>query len=74
MPTKKIGDVPEGFESSFPSAPRPCRDSEHNPPSMRVFEPGVYEHTCPRCKAMQIFTVQKPMLIRQPHFTSRRYR
>lgn len=45
--TRKIADVP----------PRPCQHPEHNPPGMCVFEPGVYEHTCPECKKKKIFTV-----------------
>ncbi len=48
MPTKKISDLPH----------QPiCRNPEHNPPSMRVFEPGVYEHTCPGCGHKMTFTV-----------------
>ena len=50
MPTKKIADPP------LP----PCRDSEHNPPSMMVFEPGVYEHTCPTCGQKMVFRVDGP--------------
>ena len=49
MPTRKIGEPPKP----------PCRDPEHNPPSMMVFEPGTYEHTCPTCKSKIIFNVNK---------------
>ena len=47
MPTIKIRDLP-----------KPCSHPEHNPPSHRVFEPGVYKHTCPGCGASSVFTVQ----------------
>jgi phage/plasmid primase-like uncharacterized protein len=46
MPTKKIADVPAT-----------CRHPEHNPANVMVWEPGVYEHTCPACGAKQVFTV-----------------
>lgn len=46
MPTIKIKDLS-----------RPCLSSQHNPPSMMVYSPGVYQHTCPACGAVQIFTV-----------------
>ena len=52
MPTIKIADPP---------AP-PCRHPDHNPPSMRVFAPGTYQHTCPRCGATSTFVVEKPRL------------
>lgn len=48
MPTKKIADEP----------PMPCRHPEHKPPSMRVFELGTYEHTCPACGQKTVFTVR----------------
>jgi hypothetical protein len=47
MPTRKIADPPKP----------PCRHPEHNVPSMRVFEPGTYEHTCPGCGNKVVFTV-----------------
>lgn len=47
MPTKKIADLPENF----------CLDPGHNPPTMRLYRPGVYEHTCPKCGNVQRFTV-----------------
>ena len=37
--------------------PRPCTHGEHNPPSMIVLPPGVYEHQCPGCGKKQRFTV-----------------
>lgn len=46
MPLKKISDFP-----------KPCGHVEHLPPSHMVLEPGVYEHTCPGCGAMTVFTV-----------------
>lgn len=53
MPTIKIADPP----------PPPCRHPDHNPPSHRVFDPGTYQHTCPKCGASSTFVVEKPRLI-----------
>jgi hypothetical protein len=36
----------------------PCRDTEHNPPSMMVLSPGTYEHECPSCGKKIVFTVR----------------
>lgn len=47
MPTKKIAEP----------LPLPCNHPEHYPPSHRVFSPGVYEHTCPRCGHVVVFNV-----------------
>lgn len=50
MPTKKI--------ASFDHAEsRPCPSPEHGPPSLRVFSPGIYEHTCPLCGYVTRFVV-----------------
>lgn len=35
----------------------PCRHSEHNPPSMILLSPGIYEHVCPGCGQKSTFTV-----------------
>lgn len=50
--TRKIADAP----------PPPCRDPEHEPPKMMVFEPGTYEHICPTCGKKTIFTVSAAYL------------
>jgi hypothetical protein len=34
-----------------------CRHPEHNPPTMIVLEPGLYEHECPSCGRKVQFTV-----------------
>jgi len=40
-----------------------CRHPEHNPPTMIVLEPGLYEHTCPACGKKIIFREhEKPTL------------
>lgn len=57
MPTRRLPDseIWKQFER--------CTHPDHNPPDMRVFEPGTYEHTCPRCGTITIFTVPpKPSL------------
>jgi hypothetical protein len=48
MPTRKIGEPP----------PRPCTHPDHRPHGMRVYEPGTYEHECPRCHQIVVFTVR----------------
>lgn len=50
MPTRKIADLPK---SLF------CNDQDHEPPTMRVFEPGVYEHECPSCGRKTQFVVSR---------------
>ncbi len=49
MPTKKIADLPRQ---------QYCRHPEHNPPSMIVLPPGIYEHTCPSCGRRVTFRVE----------------
>ena len=49
MPTRKIPETDRW--------PLPCVHPEHNPPSLQVFEPGLYEHICPACGARQMFRV-----------------
>lgn len=49
--TRKIADIPV-----------PCLDHEHKPPSMMLFEPGVYEHVCPSCGHKTVFTVPRVTL------------
>lgn len=49
MPTRKISDDQDT---------RPCRHPDHDPPNMRVFEPGLYEHECPACHRKTVFRVQ----------------
>lgn len=51
MPTRKISDDASAWVKP------PCPDREHNPPTMRVFEPGLYEHTCPTCGKTQKFRI-----------------
>jgi hypothetical protein len=48
MSTRKIADLPKRFH---------CNDRDHNPPIMRVYSPGVYEHTCPSCGKTITFTI-----------------
>lgn len=47
--TRKIEDFTEK---------KGCKDTEHNPPQMIVLEPGTYEHECPSCGNIQVFTVE----------------
>lgn len=35
----------------------PCYNSEHEPPSHIVLDPGTWEHTCPGCGKKQTFIV-----------------
>lgn len=50
MSTKKISDL------MFVEV---CRNREHSPPSMMVYQPGVYEHTCPGCGHVTKFRVDR---------------
>ncbi len=59
MPTRKIADIPTH-----------CRNPEHDPPSMRVFEPDVYEHTCPGCGKKTVFSVPRIELSQTARFRS----
>ena len=58
MPTKKISDP---FKCVLPQM-KECRSFDHNPPSMQVFEPGTYEHTCSQCGKVSFFIVDKNSL------------
>lgn len=54
MPTKRIGDPP---------GRKVCLHPEHNPPTMVVWEPGIYEHTCPGCgRKVQFVVPQRPTM------------
>ena len=55
MPTRKISDPKEDRQNV-------CRSGDHEPPQMMVFEPGLYEHTCPACGKRTVFRVTKPTL------------
>ena len=44
MPLKKIRDEKP-----------PCRHPGHNPPGHMVYQPGMYEYTCPACGKKQVF-------------------
>lgn len=55
MPTRRI-------EEDIRIERKDCEHPEHNPPSNVVFQPGLYEHTCPGCGSKQIFRVNE-----QPH-------
>lgn len=44
MPIKRIGDLPG------------CQDEDHTF-KRGLLGPGIYEHTCPRCKKKTTFTV-----------------
>lgn len=56
MPTRKI-EEPTSKEWAS-EVYRTCRDPSHDPPSMRVFEPGLYEHECPTCGTITKFRVE----------------
>lgn len=39
--------------------PRTCTSPAHDPPTMIVLQPGVYEYTCPACGETFTFTVAR---------------
>lgn len=59
MPTRKILDHKQM-----------CRHPEHLPPTHQVFDPGTYEHRCPNCNEITIFTIPQRWcydgLVRKP--------
>lgn len=46
--TRKIAELPKE---------KKCKDPEHNPATMILRKPGIYEHECPSCHEKQVFTV-----------------
>lgn len=54
MPTRKIAEPDTGPWVAHLH----CRNPDHNPPNMRVFSPGTYEHTCPGCERKITFVVR----------------
>lgn len=54
---RKIAELPEK---------NVCRDREHHPPSMQVFESGIWEHECPTCGYVTKFRVDRPTLSSRP--------
>ncbi len=50
MTIRKIADLPEDDR---------CRHPSHDPPSMIVLPPGIYEHTCPGCGKTREIVVRK---------------
>lgn len=46
--------------------PQICLHSGHNPPSMQVFEPGLYEHECDACGHKVMFRVNGVSFIVEP--------
>lgn len=57
MPTKKIRDLHPHDT---------CTHPEHEPPRYMVYQPGVYEHTCPACGRKIEFTVRGTMWTHRP--------
>lgn len=53
MPIRKIEDREDWI-------PKICSSPDHNPPQHMVFPSGVYEHECPLCGRITVFTVIKP--------------
>jgi hypothetical protein len=53
MPTRKIRDIPWDRKV--------CYHPEHDPPGHMVYQPGVWEHTCPGCGKVTVFTVYPTM-------------
>jgi hypothetical protein len=51
MPTRKVRDYEKNPKYSQ------CLDPEHLPPTMVVWDPGEYEHECPRCHHITKFIV-----------------
>ena len=52
MPTKKIEEEKKKHREA-------CYDPDHSPPTMMVYEPGLYEHECPTCHRKVTFRVNE---------------
>lgn len=49
MPTRKIADIdPQDY----------CTHPDHKPAGYRVYQPGIYEHTCAGCGKVTVFRVE----------------
>lgn len=59
MPTRKLRDLDQITVRVYKPF---CYDREHHPPTMQVFENGVYEHECPTCHHKTTFVVCHPTL------------
>jgi len=62
MPTRKIGNLPSSYAH--------CRHPDHDPATMIVREPGIYEHTCPACGQRQTFLVESGPRLSVPSIQS----
>lgn len=51
MPTRRIDDATPHWRANQ------CLDPDHNVPTMQYFPPGRYEHECPSCHHVFVFTV-----------------
>jgi hypothetical protein len=59
----KPGDsVRKGGTRKIANLPKICSHYAHNPPNMMVYEDGIYEHVCPGCGAVSVFTVRNPTM------------
>jgi hypothetical protein len=56
MTTRKIADLPTAKRLELPP---PCYNPEHRPPTHMVYEPGIYEHTCPGCGRAITFRIDR---------------
>lgn len=56
MTTRKIKEL-DSWDTTI------CRNPNHNPPGMMVYQPGLWEHTCPSCKRSFTFIVRPNHLV-----------
>ncbi len=70
MPTRKLPDPVESTDYWFQKREAVCHDSDHNPASHRVFEPGRYEHECPTCHKIQYFVIRRGYALESSHCTN----
>jgi hypothetical protein len=59
MPLRKLPD-PEQWPSVWTAEKKTCFHPEHDPPTMILLEPGLYEHTCPGCGRVTTFRIVRP--------------
>jgi hypothetical protein len=59
MPLRKLPDPPSDWPV-WTAQKKTCLHPEHDPPTMILLEPGMYEHTCPDCGYVTTFRIVRP--------------
>ena len=60
MPLRKLPDPEPNVWPTWTGQKKTCHHPEHDPPTMILLEPGMYEHTCPGCGHVTTFRIVRP--------------